>query len=194
MRMLPRIGRALAMLGACGAVLVASAGVAGAAAGTTHYREIEHNGTDTIYDVAPCNDDLGGFEIDLVYNSQFHDTQNANGDWFTGTETGTFSAHPIEFTIGEDEDGNPIIVPVLDGDGNTIPREGETFTGKFTTWFGGSVNLQGSVFTDTFNVRGVGSEGSTFRAHNVNHTVFGPGEPFDPNTLVKLDFHKASCG
>ena len=172
-----------------------SAGVSAAEpAGTTHFRQITHDGTSVIFDVVPCHPELGGYQITLTANSQFHDTENRNGDWVTGTDTGTFRAVPVEFTVGTDPDGNPIIVPVLDAGGNPIPRAGESFTGKFTDWFGGSVNRQSSEFTDTFNVRGVGSEGTTFSAHAADHIVFGPGEPFDPDTLVKVAFSKTNCG
>ena len=189
--------RALVGLAACGALVLGSAGAAGASgggAGTTHERDIEHQATEVFFDVVPCHAELGGYQITTTYNAQFHDTENKNGDWETGTQTGTFSAVPIQFTIGQDEDGNPIVVPVLDANGNPIPRAGESFTGHFTTWFGGSINPNGSVFTDTFNVSGVGSGGTTFRSHANDHVVFGPGEPFDPDTLVKLTFEKVNCG
>jgi hypothetical protein len=189
-----RVSRALAGLATCGVLVLASPGMAGAAgAGTTHERDIEHNATDVIYDVVPCHPELGGYQITITYNAQFHDTQNKNGDWVTGTATGTFSAVAIQFTIGEDQDGNPIVVPVLDGNDATIPRAGESYTGHFTQWFGGSINRNNSVFSDTFNVGGVGSEGTTFRAHFSDHIVFGPGEPFNPDTLVKVAFNKSNC-
>jgi len=193
-----RAVRAFAGLATCGVLVLASPGIAGATgggggAGTTHERDIEHNVTETIFDVVPCHPELGGYQITITYNAQFHDTQNKNGDWVTGTSTGTFSAVAIQFTIGQDQDGNPIVVPVLDGNDATIPRPGESYTGHFTQWFGGSINRNNSVFSDTFNVGGVGSEGTTFRAHFNDHIVFGPGEPFNPDTLVKVAFNKANC-
>ena len=63
----------------------------------------------------------------------------------------------------------------------------------FTQWFGGSVNPNNSVFTSTFNVSGVGSNGTTFRSHDNAHFGFGPGEPFDPGTLVRVAFDKLNC-
>lgn len=176
------------MLGGAGA-----AGASGGGAGTTHEAEINHQTTDVFFDVVPCHDDLGGYQVTFTYNGQYHLTENNRGSWETGTQTGTFSAVPIQFTIGQDEDGNPIVVPDLDANGNPIPRAGESFTGHVTSWFGGSVNPYGSVFTDTFNINGAGSGGTTFRSHQNDHIVFGPGEPFDPDTLVKLSFEKASC-
>jgi hypothetical protein len=196
MRIHERAIRAFAGLATCGVLVLAAAGAAGAAggAGTTHDSSIEHNATDTFFDVVPCHPEMGGYQITITYNAQFHDTQNKNGDWATGTQTGTFSAVPIEFTIGPPtEEGNPTVVPVLGDDGNPIPRAGESFTGHFTQWFGGSVNPNNSVFTDTFTVHGSGSGGTTFRAHFNDHIVFGPGEPFNPDTLVKVSFNKANC-
>jgi hypothetical protein len=44
-----------------------------------------------------------------------------------------------------------------------------SFTGKFTTW--GGFNQNGTTVngTFTFNVRGTGSDGSTFSNHNTGH-------------------------
>jgi hypothetical protein len=178
-------------------MLVIPAGGASAAssnsAGTTHDKEIEHNGTDAFADVVPCHADLGGYWINTTYNSQFHDTVNKNGEWVTGTATGDFTAVPIESVITEGEDGQPVVTPTLDANDNVIPRDGESYAGHFQQWFGGSVNRNGSVFTDTFNIHGTGSEGTVLSEHFNNHFVFGPGEPFAPETLLKHSFNKSSC-
>src|SRR5437870_4732742 len=126
-----RHGRALAAVAAGAAMFLGSSGVASAAgAGTTHERDIAHKATMVFFDFVPCHPELGGYQITAILNSQFHDTENVNGDWVTGTDTGPFSAVPIEFTVGHDSDGNPIVIPDLDANGNPIQRAGETFTGK----------------------------------------------------------------
>jgi hypothetical protein len=109
---------------------------------------------------------------------------------------------PVE--VQTDADGNLVrdpdsgnLIPVLDADGNPVLRAGETFTGHFTDWFGASINRNVSTTTDAFNVRGIGSAGTTFQAHDNSHIVTdGPGDPFDPfdpATPLKLAFDHATC-
>ena len=64
----------------------------------------------------------------------------------TFTQTGTFTAAPLE---------DP-----------SLP----SYTGKFTTWGGFNANGSTTNGTFTFNVRGTGSDGSTFSNHNVEHS------------------------
>lgn len=183
---------------ACALLLPALPAMAGGS--TTHPESSTfHNEVDRFADTAPCNDQLGGYWITLTYNGQIHSTANDNGFWITGTETGTFVAVPIVVEV--DQQGNLVrdpnsgnLIPVLDGSGNPVPRTGETFTGKFTDWFGGSINRNESVLTNTSNIHGLGSAGTTFAAHDNSHTVTdGPGDPFDPATPVKLAFDHATC-
>jgi hypothetical protein len=189
----------VAAIASASAVLLPAA-PALASAGTTHPDKATfHNAVDMFADTVPCHDELGGYLITLTYNGQIHSTANDNGFWITGTETGTVAASPIE--VETDSQGNLIrdpdsgnLIPILDGSGNPIPRAGETFTGRFTDWFGASINRNESVATDAFNVRGLGSAGTTFAAHDNSHIVTdGAGDPFDPSTPLKLAFEHATC-
>ena len=49
------------------------------------------------------------------------------------------------------------------------------------------------MFTFTSTVRGVGSEGTAFSEHDVNHITAGPGDPEDPSTLVRVAFDHDNC-
>jgi hypothetical protein len=184
----------------CGAGLLLAALPAWASAGTTHPDAATfHGAVEQFADSVPCHDELGGYLITTTANGQIHSTANANGFWITGTETGTFVAVPIK--VETDAQGNPLrdpdtgnLIPVLDGAGNPVSRAGETFSGRFTDWFGGSINRNVSVITDAFNVRGTGSAGTTFSAHDNSHLVTdGPGDPFDPATPLRLAFDHSTC-
>jgi len=187
----------LIVAAACTVLLPATPALAGGS--TTHPDDVNyHNAVMTFFDTVPCNDQLGGYEITATVNGTVHSTANNNGFWITGTDTGTFVATPVE--VETDGDGNLIrddngnLIPILDGSGNPIPREGETFSGRLQDWFGGSINRNESVLTSTDNIRGVGSEGTTFDAHENDHVVTdGPGDPFDPSTPIKLAFDHATC-
>src|SRR2546423_1888657 len=107
-----RGARALIVLAACGVLIFGWTGAAaasggGGGAGTTHHSQIIHNGTEVFFDFVPCHPELGGYRIRTTFNGQFHDTDNRNGEWITGTQAGTFRATPIEFRIGRNPDGSP---------------------------------------------------------------------------------------
>jgi hypothetical protein len=163
---------------------------AGAASPST---TTEHHATDVFADLRPCDTTTGiYYRITTTYNSVEHESfTGPDSGQFTFTQTGTFTAVPTE--VLRDANGDP----VLNENGDAIPvgdpLPGETFTGKFTVWGGGSFSSHGSVFTFTFNVRGVGSEGTTFSEHDVNHITAGPGDPEDPNTLVRVAFNHDNC-
>ena len=70
----------------------------------------------------------------------------------TFTDTGTFVAVPLE---------DP-----------SLP----SYTGKFTTWGGFNDNGGAVNGTFTFNVRGTGSDGSTFANHVTDHFNVTPNE------------------
>jgi hypothetical protein len=196
-----RMQRLVLAAAVAGCALLLPAGPALAGAGTSHPDAATfHNAVETFADTVPCHDDLGGYLITTTYNGQLHSTANDNGFWITGTETGTFAASPIQ--VETDSQGNLVrdpdsgnLIPIVDASGNPIPRDGESFSGKFTDWFGASINRNESVLTETFNIHGVGSAGTSFAAHDNGHVVTdGAGDPFDPNTPLKLAFDHSTCG
>jgi hypothetical protein len=96
----------------------------------------------------PCVDPMTGPPtgmLTITTNSVFHVTVNQAGDlWITGTTEGDFSFVPF-------------------------PPRTVSYTGHFASWFGVSLNRNNTVFHDTFNVHGTGSDGSTLSAHFINH-------------------------
>ena len=52
-----------------------------------------------------------------------------------------------------------------------------TYTGRFTSWFGGNLNGYTAVFTGTFSVRGTGDDGSRVTGNFTSHVTFVDGEP-----------------
>jgi hypothetical protein len=102
---------------------------------------------ETFVDVVPTCEGGGPlYTITTTSNLIEHETVFDDGRVHaTFTQTGTFSAVPLE---------DP-----------SLP----SYTGKFTVW--GGFNANGSTVngTFTFNVRGTGSDGSTFSNHAVEH-------------------------
>ncbi len=110
---------------------------------TTHEKGL----VETFVDVVPTCEGGGPlYTITTTSNSVFHETVFADGRVHaTFTQTGTFSAVPLE---------DP-----------SLP----SYTGKFTQWGGFNENGTTVNGTFTFNIRGVGSDGSTFTNHHVEH-------------------------
>jgi hypothetical protein len=110
---------------------------------TTHEKGL----VETFVDVVPSCEGGGPlYTITTTTNLVQHETVFADGRVHaTFTQTGTFSAVPL--------------------DDPSLP----SFTGHFTVW--GGFNQNGTTVngTFTFNIRGVGSDGSTFTNHNVDH-------------------------
>jgi len=181
------------LLATSGALVLAFGISMSSAAAGTPTTTTEHQGTDTFADLRPCDDSGQYYAITLTYNSVEHENNiGPNAAQFTFTQTGTFSAVPTE--VLRDANGDPILNE--DGEATPVgdPLPGETFTGKFTAWGGGHFNDHGSEFTFTFNVRGTGSEGTTFSEHDVSHMTAGPGDPEDPNTVIRVIFDHDHCG
>jgi len=107
----------------------------------------EKNVVETFEDVVPTCE-FGGplYSITTTSNRVFHITEFDDGRvHVTFTDTGTFVAEPLE---------DP-----------SLP----SYTGKFTVWGGFNQNNQTVNGTFTFNVRGDGSDGSTFKFHLTDH-------------------------
>jgi len=124
-------------------VLVVGPAYAGPTTETNHAKGL----VETFVDVVPSCEGGGPlYTITTTANAVEHVTTFDDGRVHaTFTETGTFSAVPL--------------------DDPTLP----SYTGKFTVW--GGFNQNGSTVngTFTFNVRGTGSDGSTFSNHSVDH-------------------------
>jgi len=185
--------RARAVLGFIGAL-----GVGLAMNGATVNAETitYHRFTETFGDYVPCVSEFGsleGFEITTTVNGVEHFSENANGGHFTFTNTGRVSAVPVMFA-DEDGDGEPDFDEETESFVIAGPREGESFTGRFTIWGGGNFNRSGIVATTfTFSGRVRGSEGTLVRWNNVDHTT-SIGDPFeDPSAIIKVAFSREHC-
>jgi hypothetical protein len=108
---------------------------------------VQKNLVETFVDVVPSCEGGGPlYTITTTSNLVEHTTTFDDGRMHeTFTQTGTFVAVPLE---------DP-----------SLP----SYTGKFTTW--GGFNQNGSTVngTFTFNVRGTGSDGSSFTNHSTDH-------------------------
>lgn len=132
---------------------------------TCTYTQNLHGVVQTFPSNVPCVDPATGPPtgmLTLTSNEVFHVTVNRAGDgWITGTSEGSFSFTPFDPTR-------------------------PSYTGHYTSWFGGSFNQKNLVFHDTFNVHGTGSDGSSLDFHMIDHfSISASG--------VVLVFDKASC-
>jgi hypothetical protein len=109
---------------------------------TNHAKDV----VETFVDVLPtCQGGGPLYTITTTTNQVEHTTIFDDGrEHDTSTDTGTFVAVPL--------DPSP-----------------PSYTGKFTIWQG--FNASGATVngTATFNIRGTGSDGSTFSSHQVQH-------------------------
>ena len=110
---------------------------------TTHEKGL----VETFVDVIPsCDEDGAPYTITTTSNLVTHETIFDDGRVHaTFTQTGKFTAVPLE------DPGLP------------------SFTGRFTQWGGFNQNGQTVNGTFTFNLRGMGSDGSTVSIHLVDH-------------------------
>jgi hypothetical protein len=102
---------------------------------------------ETFVDVVPtCEEGGPAYSITTTSNLVEHTTTFDDGRVHaTFTQTGTFVAEPLE--------------------DSSLP----SFTGRFTVWGGFNQNSKTVNGTFTFNVRGTGSDGSTFSNHIIDH-------------------------
>lgn len=111
--------------------------------GATTFTQTFHNAVQTMPSNNPCTGASGN--VTLVYNGVFHYTINKAGDfWDTSNQTGTFTFVP-------DDTSQP------------------SYTGTFHMWFGDSFNNHNQVNHFTFQVHGIGSDGSTLDFHETAH-------------------------
>ncbi len=129
---------------------------------TVTFTQHFHNATASMPVPNPCSGVPG--TVTLTYNGVFHvtmDTSTGTGH-FTATQTGDF-----------------VFVP----DDSTQP----TYTGHFTIWDGANVNFTNFTATDTFNLRGIGSDGSVLAFHMDDHITINA-------TGVVVSFDHMHCG
>lgn len=185
-----RIGRVFAV------GLVAASLVGVSAGGAAAETETFHNETATFGDYVPCVSEfpsLEAFELTTTFNGVEHFNENKNGGHFTFTNTGTFSAVPV-LLADEDGDGEPDFDEETESFVIAGPREGESFTGRFTIWGGGNFNRSGiAASTFTFSGHGTGNEGTEVNWNSVDH-VTSVGDPFeDPAAIIKVMFSRFNC-
>jgi hypothetical protein len=154
-----------------------------------------HQGSETFGDYVPCTSEfpsLEGFEITTTFNGVEHFNENKNSGHFTFTQTGMFAAVPVLFADA-DLDGEPDFDEATESFVIAGPREGESFSGKFTVWGGGNFNRRDIVvFTFTFSGHGTGDEGTQVRWNSVDH-VTSVGDPEDPAAIIKTTFSRFTC-
>ena len=148
--------------------LIAGTGSAALAAPTTfQYTFTNQNQNDSFIDTGIC--DPRPATITLIgYNEALH---------VSATESGLTEA---EIWALLDDDSSGVIVRVTyTQTGQFIVEEasGVTYTGRFTSWFGGNVNSHTAEFGGTFSVRGTGDDGSRVTANFTSHVTFVGGEP-----------------
>ena len=183
----------LLLAAAFAAVLVFGLSATAASAETVTF----HHETATFGDYVPCVSEfpsLEGFEITTTFNGVEHFNENKNGGHFTFTNTGTVSATPVLFADTNPADGEPDFDEATESFVIAGPREGESFTGKFTIWGGGNITNSG-IFasTFTFSGHGTGDEGTEVNWNSVDH-VTSVGDPFeDPAAIIKVAFSRFNC-
>jgi hypothetical protein len=138
------VRRLLVGLVAAGLLLVGAPAFAQPPVTTT---TVQKNLVETFVDVVPSCEGGGPlYTITTTSNLVEHETVFDDGRVHaTFTQTGTFVAVPLE---------DP-----------SLP----SYTGKFTVWGGFNQNGNTVNGTFTFNVRGTGSDGSTFNNHQNGH-------------------------
>ena len=151
--------RRIALLALLTGSLVAVAAPS-ATAQATSFTETVQGVTETFPEINPCSGATG--TVTVTYNGIFHVTEDPQGGFhITGTQTGTFTFVP-------DDASEP------------------SFTGRFTTWFGGNVSTNTDGFWTTFRVRGTGSDGSTLLFNAVEQIHVSNGE-------VRVEFFLENC-
>jgi len=128
------------------AVLFVGTSPSALASPTTETRH-QHKVVETFVDRLPvCGGAGPRYTITTTANAVEHVTEFTDGRvHFTFTSTGRFVAEPL----------NNANAP--------------SYSGKFTIWAGFNQNKKTANGTFTFNIRGTGSDGSTFKVHFVDH-------------------------
>ena len=165
------MGRALKMTGAhdsrgrglVAALLVISPHAAAVLPAAADPAVTTHDATEFTVRPLPCAPDPGYFALTVTYNATSKTSEDGDGHF---TQTGTFSAVPVEVTRFEDipDDDHDHAVPV-----EWQARAGSEYSGRVTAT-GTSTESQGAS-TTTFSVRihASGSGGERFRLFYLSH-------------------------
>ena len=157
-----RLVRIAAVVGGAGLIMAAATPAALAGGnGAQTFTQHRHDFTRTHKGRNPCTGDRG--MLTTTVNEVFHGTINKTGSWFTGTVEGQFTFVPTD----------PAAI---------------AYTGHFATWFGDENNLRNSVEHSTFNVHGVGTDGSRLTFHDNAQAVV------NANGVVTVNFNHMRCG
>lgn len=150
-------------------MLLAVSPTAAHAAGGGQGAQTRHQATETFYDTVPCATDTGFFEISLRFNSV--EKMSDRGGHFT--QTGRFTAVPVTPTETdvEEHDGHEH-EHVVDAE----PRDGASFSGRFTISGTFRQNKRVSVETFVMRVRGTSTTGEKINAHALFHGTTVDGE------------------
>ncbi len=152
-----------------GVALIAGTGSGSGAAQTTYQYTFTHqHQSDSFTDTGIC--DPGPASIELIdFNEVLH---------VSATQSG-LTEDQIWALLEEDDPAGVIVKVTYTQTGQFIVEEasGVTYTGRFTSWFGGNFNSHTQVFTGTFSVRGTGDDGSRVSGHFSGHVTIVDGEP-----------------
>lgn len=155
------VGLAATTVAALAPVTVAAAGQS-----TYQYNFQNQHESDTFQDHGLCSEGLATINL-TDYNEALH---------VTATQAG-LTEDDIEALL--EADNTDVITKLTYTQTGSFQVEeptGVIYTGHFTSWFGGRVNPRTTVFSGTFNVNGVGSDGSRVSGHFVGHVTFVNGE------------------
>ena len=98
----------------------------------------------------------------VTYNAVFHESVDAAGGMhLTGTLAGTFEFGPTDTSQ-------------------------PSYSGRFTSWFGGNIGANGEGFWSTFSLTGWGSDGSVIHFNGVTQFHYSNGE-------LHVDFTLENC-
>lgn len=131
--------------------------------------QTRHQASETFFDTVPCASDTGFFEISLLFNSV--EKMSERGGHFT--QTGQFTAVPVTPTQTEVEehDGHEHEHVVA-----AEPRDGATYSGRFTISGTFRQNKRVNVETFTFRARGTSTSGDEIHAHGLFHETTVNGD------------------
>ena len=161
------VSRAFAGLALVAGLIAGTGSGAGAAPTTYQCTFTNQNQNDRFPDTGIC--DPGPALVSLIgFNEALHVSATQSG--LTEIEI---------WALLEDDPYGVIVKVTYTQTGQFIVAEtgGVTYTGRFTSWFGGNINSHTQVFTGTFSVRGTGSDGSRVSGHFNAHVTIVNGEP-----------------